>query len=73
MNFISNPKRVWRHYSTIALSFAASLQGMWAVLPAMVRDDLPDTVGKAIAWVTFAVALLGLGGKFIDQTPKDTP
>jgi hypothetical protein len=49
------------------------LQGVWAGLPDAVKSNLPDTVGKAIAWVTFAIAVMGIGGKFIDQTPKDTP
>ena len=74
MTLISDPKAALRHYSTIALAFAGSIQGMWAALPEHVKQDLPDTVAKAIAWVTFAVAMAGLGGKFVDQsTPKDAP
>jgi len=73
MKFISNPKEVWTHYSTLALTFAGSVQGMWAALPESVKQDLPDTVGKAIAWVTFFVAMAGLGGKFIDQAPNGAP
>ena len=74
MKIVANWKNVFGHYSTIALTFAGSIQGMWAALPEAVKQDLPDTVAKAIAWITFAVAMAGLGGKFIDQsTPKDAP
>ena len=73
MKLVDNAKQVWRHYSTIALSMAAGLQGMWAGMPDSIKADLPDTVGKAVAWVTFMVAMFGLGGKFIVQAPKDAP
>lgn len=71
MKFVDNARQVWHHYSTIALSIAGGLQGVWAGLPSEVKADLPDTVGKAISWITFVVVMLGLGGKFIVQTPKD--
>lgn len=74
MKLISNPAAAWKHYSTIALTTAGSLQGLWAGMPESIKQDLPDTVGKAVAWITFVVALLGLGGKFVDQSsPKDSP
>jgi hypothetical protein len=71
MKLVENAKQVWHHYSTIALGMAGGLQGAWASIPESIKTDLPDTVPKVVAWVTFAVAMLGLGGKFIDQTPKD--
>lgn len=71
MKLVANVKAVWRHYSTIALGMAGGLQGVWASLPDSVHDNLPKSVGSAVAWITFAVAVLGLGGKFIDQTPKE--
>ena len=73
ITFISDPKAVWRHYSTIALSFAASIQGVWAALPEHVKNNLPQTISEWVAWVTFLTAMLGLAGKFIDQTPKEAP
>lgn len=73
MKLISDPKAALSHYSTIALTFAGSVQGMWAALPDHIKADLPDTFAKAIAWVTFFVAMAGLGGKFIEQKPKDAP
>lgn len=73
MKLVDDCKGAWRHYSTKALVLAGGLQGMWAGLPDAVHSALPDTVGKAVAWITFGVAMLGLGGKFVDQTPKDKP
>lgn len=73
MKIVSNARAVWKHYSTIALGVAGSLQGVWAGLPDSIKADLPASVGQAVAWVTLGVALLGLGGKFVDQTPKDAP
>lgn len=73
MKIVENARAVWRHYSTIALSFASGLQGVWLGIPDSIKSDLPHAVGQAVAWITLAVALLGLGGKFIDQTPKDAP
>ena len=70
MKIVSNARAVWRHYSTIALGMAGGLQGVWAGLPDSVKADLPTSVGQAVAWTTLAVAVLGLGGKFVDQTPK---
>ena len=73
MRLISDPKAVFRHYSTYALGFAASIQGAWAALPEHVKTTLPTSISEAVAWVTFLVTAWGLFGKFIDQTPKDAP
>jgi len=73
MRLVDDCKAVWKHYSTIALMMAGGLQGMWAQLPDTVRADLPPSVGQAVAWITFAVAMGGLAGKFIAQPPKDRP
>jgi len=73
MKLIKNTRAVLHHYSTIALGMAGSLQGGWASLPIDLKNNLPASVGQAVAWITFAVAVAGLGGKFVDQTPKDAP
>lgn len=71
MKFVDNAKQVWHHYSTIAMGMAGGLQGAWATVPDSIKSDLPSTVGKAVAWITLGVLLLGLGGKFIAQPPSD--
>lgn len=71
MKLIDNATAVWKHYSTIALSTLAGLGATWANLPDSVKNALPSWVAQAVGWTVFAVALLGIGGKFVDQTPKD--
>jgi hypothetical protein len=73
VKLVDDCKAVWKHYSTIALSMAGSLQGLWAMLDDATKANLPPGVGHAVAWITFTVALGGLAGKFIDQSPKDKP
>lgn len=72
MKIVDNAKACWKHYSTIALAMAGSLQGAWLAIPDTIKSDLPPTVGHVVAWIVFGVAVGGLGGKFVDQT-KDKP
>ena len=73
MKLIDNAKAAWRHYSTIALGILTGLGGAWASIPDSVKAALPGWVSQAVAWAIVAVAVFGLGGKFVDQTPKDAP
>jgi hypothetical protein len=73
MRLIENWKAALKHYSTIALGMAGSLQGVWASLPDQVHADLPVSVGKAVAWITFTFAIGGLAGKFVDQSNPNDP
>lgn len=70
MKIVDNAKQVWHHYSTIAMGVAGGLQGVWAAMPDNLKSELPKSVGQAVAWITLGVLVLGLGGKFVDQTPK---
>jgi hypothetical protein len=73
MKLIEDWRAALKHYSTIALGMAGGLQGMWAGMPEAIKTDLPPTVGQAVAWITFTVAMGGLAGKFVDQSPKEQP
>lgn len=73
MKLIEDCKGAWKHYSTIALGMAAGLQGVWANLDDALKANLPPSVGQAVAWITLSIAVGGLAGKFVDQTPKDNP
>lgn len=73
MKFVDDCRGAWRHYSTQALAFVASVGMTWHSLPDWVTTQLPDWVPKTVAWGMTIVALAGLGGKFIDQSPKDKP
>jgi hypothetical protein len=73
MKFIDNARDVWTHYSTIALTAASGLQGAWISIPDAIKTGLPELVGHAVSWIVFAIAMLGLFGKFVKQTPTDAP
>lgn len=71
MKLVDDIRGIWHHYSTIALGMAGGLQGVWASFPESLKTDLPGWVPQVVAWVTFVIAIGGIGGKFIAQTPKE--
>jgi hypothetical protein len=73
MKLIKNPKRIWRHFSTWAMTTAGGLQAVWLAIPQSMRDDLPKRAGEVVAWITLLIAVWGIGGKVVDQTPKEPP
>ena len=72
MKFVDNIRGAWHHYSTIALTAASGLQGAWLSIPNEIKTNLPATVGQAVSWISFAIVVLGLFGKFVKQ-PEVTP
>lgn len=72
MKLIDDVKGAWSHYSTIALSAAGGLQGAWIGIPDVIKSGLPEMVGHAVSWISFAIVMLGLFGKFVKQ-PDATP
>lgn len=72
MKFIDDARKAWKHYSTIALTAASGLQGAWLSIPEDIKAGLPESVGQAVSWISLAIVLLGLFGKFVEQ-PKATP
>lgn len=72
MKIVDNWKDTFRHYSTIALTAASGLQGAWLGIPDAIKSGLPEMVGHAVSWVSLAIVVLGLFGKFVKQ-PEVTP
>ena len=72
MKLIDNARAVWGHYSTIALTAASGLQGAWISVPDAIKANLPVTVGQAVSWISLAIVVLGLFGKFVKQ-PEVAP
>lgn len=75
MKLVNNPKGVWKHYSTQALGLIALIQGMVPILQVNFGLDtlfgLPlSQIGNGVSGI---VAIFGLVGKYIDQSPLDTP
>jgi hypothetical protein len=73
VKLIDDCRGPWRHYSTQALAFVASVGVTWHSLPDWVTSQLPGWVAKVVAWGMTLVAVGGLFGKFVSQTPKDAP
>ena len=67
MKIIDNAREAWSHYSTIALTAASGLQGAWLGIPDAIKANLPVTVGQAVSWISLAIVVLGLFGKFVKQ------
>lgn len=70
MKLVKNPKRILRHFSTWAMTTAGGLQAVWLAIPESMRADLPKRAGEVVAWITLVIAIWGIGGKVVDQTPK---
>ena len=73
MKLIDDIRGAWRHYSTQALAMGAALQGVWVAFP----DDLKAALGPdavvVVAKVTAVILVLGLLGKFVDQSHDQQP
>lgn len=72
MKFIDNARGVWHHYSTIALTAASGLQGAWVSIPNEIKENLPEIVAHSVSWISLAIVVMGLFGKFVKQ-PEVTP
>lgn len=78
MRMIDNPKQIWKHFSTWAMTAAGSLQAVWLGIPDELRANLPPYAGQVVAWITLVIAIWGIGGKVVNQqitgqTPKEAP
>ena len=68
MKIIDNARDSFRHYSTIALTAASGLQGAWLGIPDAIKANMPVTVGQAVSWISLAIVVMGLFGKFVNQS-----
>lgn len=79
MKLITNWRAALGHYSTVALAVVSALQGFLVTLPESILErafqihTFGFTLGQVLVALTVISGLLGLIGKFIDQTPKDAP
>ena len=73
MKFVDNVRASWHHYSTIALTAAGGVQGAWVSIPEAIKANLPATVGQAVSWISLAIVVLGLFGKFVKQPELNQP
>ena len=67
LKLVPNAKQIWRHYSTGMLLGVAALQMFWKESPAEWIAAYPSWFTSNVAYITTAVAVLGIVGKFIKQ------
>lgn len=70
MKFVKDVRRAWRWISVQMMLLAGALQAAWIAMPDDLRASLPQS---AIQWITFVLLILGIGGRLVDQSPKDKP
>lgn len=67
MKLVENARHAWKWFSVQLMVLAGTLQATWAVFPDDLRGDMPGWVPKAVAWITFALLFLGVGGRVVRQ------
>ena len=73
MNFIDDARGVWRHMSTPGLLLATAIGGVWVGIPDDLKAQFPHGTANVVAYLILVSSAYGLIGKFIDQSPKDSP
>jgi len=68
MKLIENPRAVFKHYSLIALSTIASATTAYLAMPEKYQALVPYG-DKAVLVGMLIAAVLGTGGKFVQQSP----
>ena len=69
MKFVDDVKTAWRWFSVQAMAAALAVQGAWVSLPEDMKASIPASY---VQWLTLALLALGIGGRLVQQTPKDT-
>jgi len=64
MKLAKNWRKLWRAFSVQSMVAAASIQGAWSQLPHDLKSSIPES---AVQWVTVAILVLGVMGRFVDQ------
>jgi hypothetical protein len=72
MKLVENAQHAWKWLSVQMMALAGALQAAWAAFPDELRGDMPGWVPKAVAWITFVLLFLGVGGRLIHQ-PSAVP
>lgn len=67
MTLVDDWKQAWKWFSVQALAILALLPIVWPTLPVQVHQWVPDAWKP---WIIVALAVGGLVGRLIPQTPK---
>ncbi len=69
IRLVSDWRRAWRWYSVNCPMLAAALLGAWAALPEAMQSAF--TPGQ-LQCMAIGLIVLGVGGRLIDQSPKES-
>lgn len=67
---VENARSAWRWFSVQAMVAAGALQAAWTVIPEDMKASIPPGI---VQGVTIVLLVLGVAGRLVDQSPKDTP
>lgn len=67
MKIVENWKEGWRWISNLCMTAAAAIHGSWLMMPEDMKSSLDP---KTISYISLALMVTGVVGRFIDQTPK---
>lgn len=68
MKLVPDWHLAWKWFSVQALAILAVIPMVWINLPPDLKAYIPTKYG---VYITIAVALAGISGRVIDQTPKE--
>lgn len=67
---VENARSAWRWFSVQAMVLAGAIQGAWMFIPDDMKASIPPGI---VQGVTIVLLVLGVAGRLVDQSPKDTP
>ena len=65
MKLVENWKDAWKWFSVQAMFASGAILGTWAMLPADLKDNIPDDF---VTYCTMAVLALGILGRLVPQS-----
>jgi hypothetical protein len=68
MKLVEDWKQAWKWFSVQAMGFSVILLGAWEVLPSDLKATLPEDLVRLLA---IGLLSLGIGGRMVQQPPKD--
>lgn len=64
MKLIDNATKAWRMFSVQAMTLALVVQGVWAELPADLRESLDSST---VRYITIGLLIAGVLGRLVKQ------
>lgn len=68
IRIVHNWRNCYKWVSLHCMTFAGSISGTWLLIPDDLRQSIPQ---KWLAGITIALMILGVVGRFVNQTKDD--